>query len=540
MVVNVRLVALASAMAILMLAEGCSTSPPATQRTVRDTVASEASSVTVPVFVIGAQQPTHYSHDEVEHFIARAKVAESFKDRMRRCLDYPDPPRSHWSRASVVAYCRYRLQTVISAAEVNALIRQGRFAALESRLQAALRAQQGDAGSPGLLDQIYEQDFSDTSDAERELLDSWKRGAPASAFAYAASGYAYTQKAVAVRGGGYEEGVPRSDIESMRRWLAMAEGDLQRAVALNPALAPAYVAWIRGANLNSTRSYVESIADRALAAVPSDYGIYDELMFAYEPEWGGSLEAMRRLAERAQVHANKNPLLRILLTTPMSVQIDHCECSAEARVAAYERLFDQLPITAYMWKEGDLAATTDPASSMIFLSETLRFLPSNPLETHALAQRSLRLTDLGHPRWALAEAKRALAQDRRFDGGYNALAWAYEALGDYPSAETALKSSIELDRTQPWPLVELGNIYVKTHQWDMAWAVDSQAVAQFPDDPSSLFMRGVIQMGQPRPGLADTVDRFARRFGSDPEQKNRLATLRDGLKRLPEKGGVAN
>jgi len=539
MAANLRWTALTGALILLALTGGCSTSPPEAKARQTPATVSVMAQAHVPVFAIAAGAPVQYSHDEIEQFITAAKAAESIPDRMQQCLDYPDPPRSHWPRDSVIAYCHYRLQPIMSASSINTLIRHGRATELESRLQAALQAQQHGGNSPGLLDQIYEQDFSDTSAAERALLDSWKQSAPKSAFAYAASGYAYTQQAVAVRGGEYDQNVPRSHMQSMRRLLALAEDDLQRAVALDPKLTSAYVAWIRGANLNSTHSYVQSIAERALAAAPDDYGIYNELMFAYEPEWGGSLEAMRTLAARAQMHAAENPLLGILLTTPMSVRIDHCGCDASAQVAAYQRLFDDLPITAYMWKEGDLAATTKPAISVVYLSETLRFLPANPLVTHAWAQRSLRLTDLGHPHWALAEAKKVVARDGQFSDGFNAMALASEALGDYAGAEAALKSSIALDRTQPWPLIELANIYaVKTHQWDKAWAVDNQAVALFPDNPGSLFLRGLIQMDQPRSGLADTVSLFATRFGNDPAQQARLATLRSGLERLPAKGGA--
>lgn len=481
-----------------------------------------------PAVVVGAMTPLPYSKDEIDQFLASAKKAEAIEDRLQQCLSYPDPPGSHWDHAAVLAYCRYRLQPMMTASSVDSLLREGKFKKLEDGLGAALKAQQTSADSPGLLDQIYERAFSNTSDDRRVALDAWKKSSPASAFAYAASGYAYTQQAVGARGGEYE--VSRASRNKMMRLLALAEADLSKAVALDPELTPAYVAWIRGSNLAWNRDYVMSIADRALSASPADYDIYVETLFALQPEWGGSYQEMRELANRAQAHAPDNPLLRVLLTNPGSVEIDHCGCENAQQVAAYQALFDQLPITAYMWKEGDLAATTSPGVSVVFLSETLRFLPANPLVQRAWAQRSFRLTDLGHPQWALSEAKRVVARDARDARGFNAEASAYEAMGDFSNAEIALRTATAIDPDDPWPLIELGQMYVvNTHQWEKGWEVVNQIVSRFPKEPGGWLLRGMVQAGQPRPGLADTVEQFKARFGNDPDQQARLRELRSML-----------
>lgn len=529
---HVRLHVVAGVMVVAAMAVSCSAPPEVRPPAGLPGKTSDAQ-VAAPLVATVAKAPTTYTQADVEQFLAAAKSAESIQDRLQQCLAYPDPPHSHWDRPAVMAYCRYRLQPMMSRSLVDSLLDGRKFAALEQGLAAALRAQQAGTDSPGLLDQIYERDFSDTSDGKRALLDGWK-SSTASAFAYAASGYAYTQQAVAARGGQYL--VSRASKTKMMQLLALAEADLNRAVTLNPRLTPAYVAWIRSANLGESRDYVAGIADRALSANPADYDLYAETLFTLEPEWGGSFEQMQALAELAQGHAAQNPLLRVLLTNPGSVRIDHCECGAAQQVVAYQALFDQLPITAYMWKEGDLAATLSPGVSAVFLSETLRFLPTVPRVTRALAQRSLRLTELGDPRWGLSEAKRAVAGDARDDGGYNAEAFAYEALGDYRHAEAALGSSIAVDPTQSWPLIELGNMFVvKTHQWKEAWQVDIQLIQKFPDEPAGWFLRGMIQSGQPRAGLPDTINQFNTRFGNDLQQQQRLFELRSMLERQ-EKG----
>jgi hypothetical protein len=50
-----------------------------------------------------------------------------------------------------------------------------------------------------------------------------------------------------------------------------------------------------------------------LAAAPDNYSIYMAAMWAREPKWGGSLEAMDELAAQARTQAAANPLLKLLL-----------------------------------------------------------------------------------------------------------------------------------------------------------------------------------------------------------------------------------
>lgn len=483
---------------------------------------------------------TVYSADEIHQFVTAARAAESIEDPLQRCLAYPDPPHSHWSHEAVVAYCRYRLQPMISTAEINALIRSGQTAELDKRLAVALHAQLTQPEAQGLLDEIYLQDFRYDSAKERPLLDAWKRASPKSAFAYAASGYAYEEMAQDARGEDYSENTAPAKLQSMSSLLALAENDLQQALALEPRLTPAYVAWIDGANIGRTRDFVENIGERARAAAPADYAIYSDLMFARQPMWGGLPQAMEQLASQAQAHAVKNPLLKLLLTEAPFYEASACHCDPRIQLANYHEIFDQLPTTADLWSAGDLASDNGhPEMVVVYLSETLRFLPHNPLATHARANRSFSLTYLGYPQWALAEADKVVAADPQFDAGFKARGLAYEALQDYPHAITALRRAIALDPSSSWQLVELGNLYgYKTRNWDKAWEISSQVTRKFPDEANGWVLRAMIQMDEPRAGLKVTYDQFNARFGSDPNHQTALSEMREALKQQAGPGGL--
>lgn len=487
-----------------------------------DAVVDKSSSSTMK-----SPTPTFFSRDEVVRFIAAAKAAESIDDPLKRCLAYPDPPRSHWPRDVTAAYCRYRLQPMISTAEINALIRNGQTAELDKRFATALQAQLTQPGAQGLLDETYAQDFRYDLTAEQHLLDAWKRASPMSAFAYAASGYAYSEMAEDARGEQEVADTPIARMAAMSRFLALAEVDFKKALALEPRLTPVYVAWIEGANIGRSREFVEKIAKQGLAVAPADYAIYSNLMFSRQPNWGGSVQAMQQLADKAQAQVAKNPLLRLLLTEAPYAEVTNCQCDPKIQLANYMAVFDQMPITAHMWMVGDTAAQSGhPEMVVVYLSETLRFLPYNPLATHARAERSLNLQFFDQPQWELAEARKVVATDPHYDGGYKAEVIAYEVIKDYRHAIGALKTAIPL-MDDPWPLVEMGNIYTyRTKQWDDAWDVSNQIIAKYPQLPDGWVQRASIQVEEPRTGFEQTYEEFNARFGQDPNQQQVLEKMR--------------
>lgn len=481
-----------------------------------------------------------FTTDDIRTFVTAATAAESIKDPLQRCLAYPDPPHSHWSHDAVVAYCRYRLQPMIATAEINALIRSGKTAELDRRFAAALQTQSTRPDAHGLLDAIYLQDFRYDAASERPLLDAWKHASPKSAFALAASGYAYAQQAQDARGEGYVDTTAPASLQSMAQLLALAEDDLQQALALEPRLTPAYVAWIEGANVGRGRSFVENIGERALAAAPADYAINSDLMFARQSIWGGSPEAMEQLASQAQAHAGANPLLTLLLTEAPFYQAANCQCDPKIQLSDYVEIFDHLPTTAILWRAGDLASTQGhPEITAVYLAETLRFLAYNPLAPRARANLSFSLSYLGYPEWALAEADKVVAADPQSETGYKGRALADEMLKDYPKAIQALRRAVAIEPDGSWQLIELGGLYAyKTREWDKAWDISIQLTRKFADNPKGWLLRASIQRDEPRAGLQNTYDEFNARFGNDPNQQTVLAEMRNAIAKQSAAGGI--
>ena len=469
-----------------------------------------------------------FTRDEANAFLARAKKAEAIADPLQRCLAYPDPPGSHWSPDAVAAFCRYYRLPVITFAEAQQLIQSGHAAELDHRLAAALQAQMTEPGSKGLLDRIYREAFRNGSFDIRPTLDAWMRESPNSAFAYAASGVAYESMAGDARGGAYMADTPQSNVDSMDKLLGQADRDLRRAIALNPQMTPAYVAMINAGGLGLGTSYAEDAARRGLAVAPDDYAIYSILMWAKQPKWGGSIGAMRQLADQAQAHAKENPLLELLQSEAPYYEASNCDCDRDTELAAYPPALDQLASTNDLAAAGHAAdGTPRVETSLIYLSEALRFEPTRDNER---LHRAFDLVDFDEAAWAVAEANRLITASPRNEDAFKVRGHAYEAMNDYVHAEQDFRAALALDPHDLWTLTQLGDMFVNwTHEWDKGWAIADRMIRDQPENPFGWFLRATIQERQPRAGLKDTVDYFEAHFGSDPQMRERAVRMRAAL-----------
>ena len=472
-----------------------------------------------------AAKAHQFTRDETYAFLAAAKQAELIKDPLQRCLVYPDPPDSHWSHDAVVAYCHYRLLPLLTFAEAQSLIQQGQSVELDRRLAAALQAQQTQPDSRGLLDRIYQEAFQNGSFDIRPTLDAWKRDSPDSAFAFAASGMAYVAMAADARGAGYMKDTPQDSVDSMHKLLAQADSDLRRAIVLNPRVTPAYIALINAGGLGFGRAYTDQAIRSALAVAPDDYAIRSVAMWTLEPKWGGSLGAMDRFAAQAQAYTRTNPLMRLILSERPYYQVENCDCTQDAELAAYPTALDQLASITYLEKAG-LAAdgNRNMAVPGIYLSEALRFASeSDDVRIHRVSA----LVDFDEAAWAVADLSRLLDATPRNADALTARAYAYEMQADYAHAEQDFRALLAIDPRDVHTLSLLGDLFVNMAQdWDKGWVVADRLTREQPQNLYGWLLRADIQQRQPRAGLDVTADYLDSHFGNDPRLAKIVVRLR--------------
>jgi tetratricopeptide (TPR) repeat protein len=476
-----------------------------------------------------------YTPSETLDFFAAAGKAERIAGALQRCLDYPDPPGSHWSRDAVEAYCRYQLTSGLPFEELKALVQAGRGPEVDRRMAELLQGQLARRGPPDLFDATYELDFDRSSSAIRHIIDAWRRQSPESAFAYAASGVAYTRAAWDARGSAWAQDTPQSNFETMQRLSMQAASDLGRAVALDGRMTTTYATMIRLAGLNGDAEYASAAAKRGLAIEPSNYLIRSRLIWLAQPKWGGSVEEMRTQAAAAQPQIKNNPLLVLIGKQPdaRAAGFDDCGCGRSPVPASeYRRIFDQVITKSWLGGAGLSAANANQhALGAMYLSEALRFNPDN---TDYLIARSNAFTRMGQYAWALADADRALEADPAAKRAWTARGYAYRSAGDFAHAERDYRAALNLKPGDRWTLDELGRIYVySTHEFDKGWDIANQMIQDYPEDPDGWILRASIQKDQPRPGLRDTITYFIDHFGSDPSQQAVVAQMRPSLTQGP-------
>jgi tetratricopeptide (TPR) repeat protein len=499
----------------------------ATPTPVQRPAPSVARRVAPPPVLRPAVEP--FSKD-IKTFVAAVREAEKQTDPLQRCLAYPDPPGSHWNHDAVVAYCHYRLQPTISFAEVKQLIEQGRSAELDRRMDETLQAQFSQPYAKGALDHIFINDFSDGSFAMRELLDAWKRASPDSAYAYAASGYAYVQMAHDQRGGDWAQNTPQEKFDAMDRLLRQANADLQHAIQLNPKITPVYVAMIHAGGLGNDIAYANLAFKAGLKVDPANWSIYAEMMWLQEPEWYGSLGGIQHVADLAVKHADSNSLLWLEKQAVERYQanFDSCGCAPFPVAANFPSALDEVANSASLAAAGKTAAEQGMSLiAVVYLSEAMRFHAS---EGELRQMRAEQLAFIGERQMALDEANKIFAQAPGDALSYRTRGNVYAYLGDTDHAVKDLEAAFTLSPDDDEVLGMLGSLYTnQTHEWDKAWDVDERILRKNPDNPDGWIMRATIQEQQPRAGLQDTYHYFLAHFGNNPSMKWQIDHMRDVL-----------
>lgn len=478
----------------------------------------------LPVAVVPPPDAATFTPTQLRTFIADAAKADAIADPLKRCMAYPDPPGSHWSPETVKAYCLYHLQSTLSFDQAQELIRTGHAAELDRRLGEALQAQLTRPESAGLLDRTYFDAFNKGSFDVRRTLDAWKRASPKSAFAFAASGFAYVAMAGDARGDAFIQDTPQSNIDAMERLLRLADADLRRAVALDPRVTPSYVAMIKAGSLALGDDYAIKAANLGLTAAPADYAIYGSLSLAAEPEWGGSLKAMRVIARMAQAHVKENPLLAILKSNEPLVAYDACDCEGKASWRAFPIVFADVGSAEELFDAGNAANENGHYGlAVVYLSEGLRFLPDSSLSRQ---RRDLALSDLGEMAAAVDDATHWIQKSPDDPHAYNARGYAYKAQDNEPNAAADLQHAVTLDPGDMFPLGQLAQMYLNHAEWLKALGVADQMVRAHPELPDGWVVRAMAQRAANRPGLEDTARYFLAHFADTPGQQRYAAMMR--------------
>lgn len=329
-----------------------------------------------------------FSAEEMTRFMAAATDAGQIKDPMKRCVDFPDPPGSHWSHDGIVAFCRYMLQPTMELAEFDGLIKEGRAKELDRRFAA--REAETD-GHPDAFYHFLMVRFAKADPARQPLIESWKQQSPDSAFAFALSGWNFQNVGWAARGHKTAKETPQSNFDAMDNAMERARGDLEMAVRLNPQMVAAYTAMMDIGMAVGDQEYVHQAAMRGLQAPGGRYPVFVSLAIYTSARWYGTPQSQQSLLSDVRKSMSKEPLLHVVpaVVSCYAAGID-ASAPRDGQWSIYREVLDDMPTHRLLYSVGMTALRHHQyALAYVYLSEAVRFAADDTGAVIALAQATM-------------------------------------------------------------------------------------------------------------------------------------------------------
>jgi hypothetical protein len=249
---------------------------------------------------------------ELSEAFRAIRAAERSPDAAQRCLTYPQPQWIHWDHTVIEAFCRSRSFKYMSLGAIKAALDAGHPEVPEQAFASYLSDNFSKPESHGILTRVYRELFGTDGEEVREVVEQWVAMAPESPYALAARGAYLHAAASDARGSNYVRETPGENFAAMGKLAAQAESDLRAAATREPKLTAAYDTMVAVGRLTGNGELVNYALGAGLREDPTDERFYLDWMSVSEPRWGGSLQAMAEVADKASALKAANPLMNLL------------------------------------------------------------------------------------------------------------------------------------------------------------------------------------------------------------------------------------
>jgi tetratricopeptide (TPR) repeat protein len=364
-------------------------------------------------------------------------------------------------------------------------------------------------------------------------LDRWTAVRPDSWAAFTARGIKWVETGYQRRGVRLARDVTETQWAGMREAFAQADRDLMRALQLEPDDFVAYGNAIYRLQSEGDPAQIVKALDAMLERDPYNVGLRRTAMQALSPYWGGSIEAMRRVAEDAQRHADRNPRLRIL---PGYVEAEAARVHwfgkryAEAAAGYSKALAYGDDADWYGWLANCLSRTED-WNGLLRTADLWLAALGEDASAHNWRGRALR--ELGKLPQALEEFDRAIALAPHFGYALNLRGITHKESGRLAEAAADLRHGLEHEYTS-WAL----NALIEVAAADPAAAAQTEAVARklaeaHSQDPGAWFLLASVLHARGAGDARGALERYVALAQGDGDESARLAKARRMLDPRP-------
>ena len=354
---------------------------------------------------IGTMPAPYKAKPEQLALLHRMAARDVDPDRMKRCLDYPDPPGVQWNVREVALFCALQFDPVLTLAQLKQRFDSDGAKGLD-RYFAGLRRVQDNDAQGWKLDEAMTSTFGCACKEARDLADAWLAAAPKSPWAWVASGLQYSAAAGEARGTEFFQDTPPERVARMEKLDAKAVDALEHALSIDPRLTPAIseMIWVDAREGRAEKARARLFA--ALGSEPGNMALHMTAATMLQAKWVGSGQELTAEKQRAQQGSARYPAL-LMVVSKIAWSEKACKDCTWSRdeIEAANRIGPSLPIFRELMRQAMTAH--DFATVAIYASEVLRL--SKTTEIWARVQRGMARVQMGDLDGAEEDGEAALA-----------------------------------------------------------------------------------------------------------------------------------
>jgi Domain of unknown function (DUF4034) len=194
-------------------------------------------------------------------------------------------------------------KSYVDAPALRSLLHYGRFQDLTAYVEQLQSAFEADPKKELWPSQAADA-FASADPALRPQLDAWCEATPNSFAPSLALGAHWTSVEGARRGSKWARETPAQDFKAMHEAAGIARLNLAVALSKRPRLVAAQRYLIKMALLDGRSDLLEQALTDAVGTCPGCFGVRVSYLYSLLPRWGGSYQAMVKLARSAPTNAN--------------------------------------------------------------------------------------------------------------------------------------------------------------------------------------------------------------------------------------------
>lgn len=344
--------------------------------------------------------------------------------------------------------------------------------------------------------------FQSSNDGLEEQLNKWVAHNPDSYPAYLARGSHYVHIASLLRGTKLGKNTHKQQFSNMRRYHARALEDFNTALSFNPKLMYAYSMLIRIATSSGTWADIGQLADDGLKVDPASYLVHRQIMFKFQPKWGGSTTAIKKWIElKIKPQLKNNSLLQALLGYPDYVKAE-TQRFKKKNLKLAESYYSKAVNNStgdynvlFLFERGHYYFSHDKYEPA--LNDLNKALEQYPYYVSALRIRGRTLDDMKRYDEALRDLNLAVSLDEYNPKLRRARAYLHKDLGMHKEDLADINAALKYGSYDSHNWRAKGYILLyKNNDFPGAEQAFSKAVELDPDNEGSWYELGVAQYKQ--------------------------------------------